>query len=797
MTLNQVLARRWMRAKRSTRTIWDKLKRLLRATGDKLHSSLRIIFSARISIVMVLLSAVTCLGVDQVEDAIIGFGNYNTTVKLIFFVSIGLIWALQVWYWPRKFFFLEYYEEELTKWDLWLIRNLPRLLGASALLVISIAFFKQAFFMLKVINSGTVLAADITNSDKSSFFTLLSVGITFALFAMFFFIFVYFRRKLFPNLDQSVIRFKRASSYYSKPERKYVQTEDFQPVFKLSKHSVILLLLATAVALVLLVLLTINPYTYPSLLGASISVLFVCFVIWLPILNWIHYATRRLHFPVFVFIFILVFSFSFFNGNKDVRIMEAKESRTDNIYEYFKKWYKTRSEEDHRAKNNPVPMIMVLSEGGGIRAAYWSACLLGRLQKENQVFSKYIFGIQGVSGGSFGATVFASLLKYYMDHPQEADKVKAIAGAKGIYQYQAGRLIGEDYLSSVVTAMFTRAVLQFCSPVAIDCFDYAKVFERKWELNWTHKINDMPFSNSLPEGAYSEAFTSLWKNNTDFFVPALFLSTTRVEDGNPFMISNLKLPQPTPVRTGTLPVSASRPDACHLDLIQDFYDNTDGHDLRISTATVLSARFPYICPAGTLTDGEQRFGFVDGGYYECSGANFALSIFNYLKKEYKRETNQELTDVVKPIVLYIKNGIEQADIKDSARSLLYQLTAPTNTIFQVRDAMTTDWLLKLKELSGLEAENFLVFSLQPKTNEQKDDECIRIPMGWTLSETARKKIDKRIEDIIEQDEFATRLRDLLPTTSLAAVDNQEKAAPVNEGKPRPIPGRLATSTSSE
>ena len=55
----------------------------------------------------------------------------------------------------------------------------------------------------------------------------------------------------------------------------------------------------------------------------------------------------------------------------------------------------------------------------------------------------------------------------------------------------------------------------------------------------------------------------------------------------------------------------------------------DAPDLRLSTAALLSARFPIISPAGVLrNDADASFGdrVVDGGYFENSGLSTAPTL---------------------------------------------------------------------------------------------------------------------------------------------------------------------------
>jgi hypothetical protein len=63
--------------------------------------------------------------------------------------------------------------------------------------------------------------------------------------------------------------------------------------------------------------------------------------------------------------------------------------------------------------DGPVPMLIVATAGGGIRAAYWTATILERLEKDLETeggVRPYLFAISGVSGGSVGAAAFEAAL---------------------------------------------------------------------------------------------------------------------------------------------------------------------------------------------------------------------------------------------------------------------------------------------------------------------------------------------------------------------------------------------------
>ncbi|MBN2735989.1 MAG: DUF998 domain-containing protein [Spirochaetales bacterium] len=778
----------------------------------RVKSIFKVLLSARISLIMVILSYLSCFMVDQVTDAIIGFGDFIDPVKFICFTLIGFIWAFQVWYWLRVFFYLEFYHEKTEKAEFFIITHLPKVLGTGALLVISLSFFTQ------------LSQLGLSESTRSTLFT---VGLIFLIYAIVFFIFLVLKKRIF-KLDLGLV------------EAGHPESDDFLSIKTLPKITRAVLFISSGLSFFLLLIFVINPYTLPPKVGASITILFVCLTIWLPPLYWIHYGARRSGLPIFTVLFILIFVFSFFNSNKDIRMLGTQTERKYTLLEYFDSWYKLRTEEQDNSKvNKAIPMIMILSEGGGIRASYWSACLMGRLQKECPDFSKYVFAIQGVSGGSFGATVFTSLLKVYKDHPEEMDLLSAEDAKKGIYQLKAKEVIGKDYLSPVITAMFTREIIQFLLPFPIESFDHAKVFEKVWEDNWPMAVT----LHEVGDKTYSGGFTSIWKNDPNHFIPPAFLNITKVENGNPFAISPIIFSEKQ--ENGAF---------SSLGLTKDFYDYINNAEIRVSTASLISARFPYVGPAGLVYEKGATTGFVDGGYFDNTGANLAQAIFTYIKSnlekmdklqklrdvallnktavleellqldEFKKlqhkilsedvgnlikdnslsklssqrefhdlleldeldkildsGNSQELTEYgysidstgtgtpgslfsqrIKPVVIYIRNGSEYKDVKQSGKSLFYQLTVPTNTVFQVRDAFTANALIDLKEFIRTYKGEFIECSLQTD-----DEKGAPIPLGWTLSRTTQSEIDSKIESMVQADKEGvanelTAIKALLP-----------------------------------
>ena len=104
----------------------------------------------------------------------------------------------------------------------------------------------------------------------------------------------------------------------------------------------------------------------------------------------------------------------------------------------------------------PKPAILVATAGGGSRAAYWTATVLGKLNTircydKYPCFNDHLLLISGVSGGSLGALLYRAAT---LAAPNDPDKALDIA-----QEAAAG-----DFLSPLLSAMFTRDLVSDLIP---------------------------------------------------------------------------------------------------------------------------------------------------------------------------------------------------------------------------------------------------------------------------------------------------------------------------------------------
>ncbi len=307
------------------------------------------------------------------------------------------------------------------------------------------------------------------------------------------------------------------------------------------------------------------------------------------------------------------------------------------------------------------PAMIVAADGGASRAAYFTATVLGNILDQLSTPgepkcgdannpSRCIFAMSGVSGGSLGlAVVKAALLDADVGPPCR----DSVSRDSGKWQGCLQRLVAGDFLSPVFVGLAFRdqvapPIYPFNDPEKWG--DRAVLLEKSWERNYLAQLKP-----SLPaKGRESEAkavglsrpFTEPRADGR--WTPLLLLNGTSVQTGRRVIASELEPIWKVRPADGT-----EAPQALHqwaYDLF-DIFDASCGApedkagtncasdapadyrapvNVRLSTAALLSARFPIISPAGVIrmrgegnVHGDE---VVDGGYFENSGLTTALDL---------------------------------------------------------------------------------------------------------------------------------------------------------------------------
>jgi hypothetical protein len=277
-----------------------------------------------------------------------------------------------------------------------------------------------------------------------------------------------------------------------------------------------------------------------------------------------------------------------------------------------------------------VPMLIVATAGGGIRAAYWTATVLEKLEhlgtkaldqsagdeiRSEGLTRHLLFAISGVSGGAVGAAAYAAAVH---DHDVNGTAIKPTDYLK------------EDFLAPGLASMiFIDGPSNFVPDFGQ--IDRGQALERGFEYA-SRTTGDKG-------GLVSHTFLSFFPAidgaaKPESWRPILLFNATHQETGRRIITSHVKIER---------------------DVFVDSYDALEvlGRDIRLSTAAHNSARFTYISPAGNLISAKSanRGYVIDGGYFENYGAETALE----LAREAIHAIDPNRENKVKLVVLQISS----------------------------------------------------------------------------------------------------------------------------------------------
>ena len=166
----------------------------------------------------------------------------------------------------------------------------------------------------------------------------------------------------------------------------------------------------------------------------------------------------------------------------------------------------------------------------------------------------------------------------------------------------------------------------------------------------------------------------------------------------------------------------------------------ESQDLPLSTAALLSARFPLVSPAGRIEvcGTTETIEVVDGGYVENSGAGSIVELMPTVLDDLSR--NDDLACIV-PVYLQIDNGyVSVARRPISGRTT--QLIAPLSAVTGVRAANESAAQQEALELFDE------VSRVEPIAHPG-----VQAPLGWVLSDAAQRDLEdqlERQESVIEE-----------------------------------------------
>lgn len=417
----------------------------------------------------------------------------------------------------------------------------------------------------------------------------------------------------------------------------------------------------------------------------------------------------------------------------------------------FDRWFE-RLDREHPSQNGLQPVILVATEGGGIRAAYWTAAVLTSLTDTVPTFPEHVFAISAVSGGALGSTVYDALLIRDKDTDARLDDHTPQMNEQTTLRFAARQMLSQDALSATLAAMMQPDLAQRFIPAPI-LPDRARALEGGWEHSWRKAI---ALHNGQDDNTFAGGFLAMMQGKEDHY-PSLFLNGTIVETGQRIVASNLHVDRD----------SGEEALAESVDLFEAI-----GADVRVSTAVDNSTRFTYLSPAGTLLrapntnggspldcdPGERCEHVVDGGYFENSGSATVSDILEVLARS-------KYASRIRPHVIFIQFRMATPPPVQSEK-FANEVLSPVRALLAVRGAHADLATEELKTRMGVA--NYTEFELvQSKAV---------FPLGWLLADRTRNLMDQQMGPNSAQNGANVRRIALLLRQALGRDLVQEMAA---------------------
>jgi hypothetical protein len=415
------------------------------------------------------------------------------------------------------------------------------------------------------------------------------------------------------------------------------------------------------------------------------------------------------------------------------------------------------------------PMLMLAAEGGGIRAAYWTAATLAKIGAAGAGCGGHSALMSaGASGGALGLALGRFT-------PDPLDSARKIAGHEALSAVTIS-MVTADLLASTTGLRFAADSSHRDS--TRQSLDRAGLMETSWE----EKLDGL--RTSFLAGDQTAAVTG-----ANVVTGQLILNSTAVRDGCLALLSQVDLTAGARSADGS-PLCGTEGTGEHsYDFFGAYGRGTgDGPDecvgnLRALTGTMLANRFPYVSPSGTAKGcrGLDPVQLVDGGYADNTGLGTIGDLapqWNKLVKEHNDEVAQAGTgQFVVPVVVYIENGTgpdfsASRDEKPRYDSrvmpgkgtewqnnlfLVPEAVAPLVTKFVTAKGDHTESRELLSEVGRKLTPDSLctsstlcdqLSSQLPNTVfvvHQRKQPSLSAPLGWVLSETSQSDLNGDLE----------------------------------------------------
>lgn len=491
----------------------------------------------------------------------------------------------------------------------------------------------------------------------------------------------------------------------------------------------------------------VNPVELPQTIG-TVGVLCLFLIFLMLFVAQLHVWGRSINTPILLIMLLAaaVFSALDLNDNHIVRETENAVAAPPSygVASAFSRWFVTRKDKDDYAGRR-YPIYVVAAQGGGIYAAHHVSSYLATVQDVCPPFSHHLFAISGVSGGSVGATIFSRLAREEGEVQRWREKPPGdstpTAGRRCFtegekrplrYLYATEEIFRDDLLAPLTASLLFPDFLQRFLPFPVGKFDRSRALDYALESAYQRAHVKSGFMTGLDHtpSTLSESFIEHWEPERYPNAPALLLNTTDAATGervviSPFHFNGAGL-RFFPVWNDTGP-NALKPVSVPL-----------------STTAFLSARFPWVTPAGAFfeipADGASKTKpkkrrVVDGGYFENSGVATALDLVGEILANARKVGVADEIEIV--LIVFSTAGFDVnpsygfSETAEPIRAMLSTRTARAR--IEINKAIST---LRSWSTNGVMLKAQLV-------QLQLEGHGYPLPLGWRLSDVTRHLISQQ------------------------------------------------------
>lgn len=431
---------------------------------------------------------------------------------------------------------------------------------------------------------------------------------------------------------------------------------------------------------------------------------------------------------------------------------------------------------DEVLRNAGPRVYFVASEGGGIRAAYWTARTLAALHAQVPEFDRRTFMLSGVSGGAVGAAAYSACLEY---RDQREGGINGVDGC-------VGRFGNVDLLTPLLGAWLFEDALARLLPTTVRLGGHALCRQPGCGFLSRGLWFEQALERADPVLSQGIATRAAARGPNE---PRLFLNSTWVESGDRAIASSVHADwergfAPARDQIAFVTAGASAP-----------------VDLPLSAAAHNAARFPFVNALGLLRSQDKEPGHLaDGGYFDNSGTHTVADGLAALRRyidtqasepcaETSCKTRRDWLKTLRPTVIVIQNGVrdtncevlatasERNNCRESAWDLMYPpVTAaaysPEQAVSASELGLYVDLigpLVTIVNAGGTGANGRRAEALVRRECARFDpahvDCVVRLaqltdgvlyPLGWYLSPTARQALDQKAVRAV--DDALQRLR---------------------------------------